>query len=224
MNTCTHAALSKYTHKNTDSHTVHKTQVHTHYPFHLLPCRKPFFSLLVLKSVHLTNTQINIHKQTAMPLNHGDLDMGHQLYNERLQTRDKYCLTCFHLLWCWYTDFPIKQNRVLWLRNLVDRSNEQSQHLKQGKILQFALSQVTFIDTFVWILRIWNLAVIRALYLSSKVPVRCNTSRDLLFMSDIHWNFHGLNKCQATERCIWAAAPKKNFYILSYSSNTVKYS
>lgn len=125
--------------------------------------------------------------------------------------------------WCWYTDFPIGQKKVLRLKNLVDRSNKQSQQLKWWKIPQFALSQVTFIGTFVWILRIWNLAVISALYLSNKVAVRFNTSRDLRFMSDIYRNFHGLTKCQAIERWLWAAALQRSYCILFYSSNTLTY-
>lgn len=113
------------------------------------------------------------------------------------------------------------RTEVLSLKNLVDRSNGQSQELKWGKIPQFALSQVTFIGTFVWILGIWNLAVISALYLTNKVAVRFNTSRDLHFMSDIYWNFHGLNKCQAIERWLWAAALQSSYCILFYSSNTL---
>lgn len=82
------------------------------------------------KHTHACTERETQTKGNAVLLNHRDLDLGHQLYNECLQKRDKWCLTCFHLLWWQYTDFPQKPNRAISLNNLVGRSNEQRQQDK----------------------------------------------------------------------------------------------
>lgn len=127
-------------------------------PFCISPSVKSFTSYpLSFKTLCLPCKHTDTHKSNAMPLNRGDLDLGHQLYNECLQRRDKWCLTCFHLLWCWYTDFPRKPNRAFSLSDLVGRSNGQNQQCKgkKTKTRQIVLSWMTFI--FLWILEVWTL-------------------------------------------------------------------
>lgn len=171
--TLTHTSTDVCSHMRTS--TKHMCTLISFFFFFSL-CVKRYFLPLNFKALCSTDKHTHTsEKSTTMPLNGGDLDLGHQLHNVHLQQRDKKCLPCFHLLWCWYTDFPIKPNRALSRSNLVGRSNEQSNRARSAKrenTVQFALSWLTFIDTFVWILRVWSLAVTSAVYLSSQVPIR----------------------------------------------------
>lgn len=97
--------------------------------------------------------------------------MGHQLYNERLQTGDKYCLSCFHLLWCWYTDFPIKLNKVHRVGKVMDKTSSS----RWGKCSLFSVKWHLFYRYWVTSYRYFT---------SQTSPDNTKISEDLLSLSN----------------------------------------
>lgn len=94
--TLTHTSTDVCSHMRTS--TKHMCTLISFFFFFSL-CVKRYFLPLNFKALCSTDKHTHTsEKSTTMPLNGGDLDLGHQLHNVHLQQRDKKCLPCFHLL------------------------------------------------------------------------------------------------------------------------------